>query len=197
MIVGVGGRAGARWAGNPGNVFLAVEPMIVNQQQKIRIDLGATREYVRQLRRHLRLGRRDFNVCFVGDSAIAALNAAHRGKARPTDVLSFPWAVETGDQRRPSPHGALRNSDRAKNTRRKASERPRTAAGREFSNFLGDIVISVETARRNARMEGHSVAREFRWLILHGALHLLGYDHERDGGIMTELEQQLRAQMGI
>jgi probable rRNA maturation factor len=169
--------------------------MIVNQQNEIRIDLAATRKFVGRLRRCLGLGERDFNVCFVGDEAICALNAAYRGKARPTDVLSFPWAAENGDKRRHSLKVARRSSARAKNIRRETIGLPRAVEGREFSNFLGDVVISVETARQNARAEGHSVAREIRWLILHGALHLLGYDHASDGGVMTELEQKLRAQM--
>jgi probable rRNA maturation factor len=67
----------------------------------------------------------------------------------------------------------------------------------EFKNFLGDIVISVDTAKRNARQEGHSTLNEMRWLILHGVLHLLGYNHERDHGEMTRLELALRSRLGI
>jgi rRNA maturation RNase YbeY len=62
----------------------------------------------------------------------------------------------------------------------------------EFRNFLGDIVISVETARRNARAEGHSLKTEIQWLVLHGLLHLLGHDHDADHGEMTALELSLR-----
>ena len=69
--------------------------------------------------------------------------------------------------------------------------------GREFGHFLGDIMISVDTARRNARREGHSTLDEIRWLILHGALHLLGYDHARDNGEMLRLELSLRERQGI
>ena len=67
----------------------------------------------------------------------------------------------------------------------------------EFKNFLGDIVISVDTAMTNARQEGHSTLNEIRWLILHGVLHLLGYDHEHDHGEMTRLEHALRSRLGI
>ena len=67
----------------------------------------------------------------------------------------------------------------------------------EFKNFLGDIVISVDTAKRNARKEGHSTLNEIRWLILHGLLHLLGYNHEYDQGEMTRLELALRSRLGI
>lgn len=57
---------------------------------------------------------------------------------------------------------------------------------------LGDIVIGVPTARRQARRAGHSMERELRELILHGVLHCLGYDHESDDGTMDRLERGLR-----
>jgi len=66
-----------------------------------------------------------------------------------------------------------------------------------ITNFLGDVVISVETARRNARAEKHSTLNEIRWLVLHGVLHLLGYDHEHDIGEMIALELALREQLGV
>jgi probable rRNA maturation factor len=58
-------------------------------------------------------------------------------------------------------------------------------------------VISAETARRNARAATHSTAREIRWLILHGVLHLLGYDHETDRGEMAAFELALRERLKI
>jgi probable rRNA maturation factor len=169
--------------------------MIVNRQNEIRLDLGATRKFVERLRKRLGLGRREFNVCFVADQSMAALNSVYRGKAGSTDVLSFPWTAEGSGQCRPLPRiipgtTILKKAEPKKNGRRSAD-----VARDEFSNFLGDIVISTETARRNAKLEGHSLAREIRWLILHGALHLLGYDHENDGGVMTALELKLRAQL--
>ena len=146
--------------------------MIVNKQDRMELNLAGLRAYVRRVRSVLKLGKGDFNVCFVNDDEICRLNSLYRGKAFPTDVLSFPWQDgEAGD--------------------------PEPLEAGEFKGFWGDIVISVETAARNARAEGHSTEAEIRWLILHGALHLLGYDHETDQGEMTGLELSLRESLGL
>jgi probable rRNA maturation factor len=60
---------------------------------------------------------------------------------------------------------------------------------------LGDVVISVEMAERNARSGGRTLARELDVLALHGFLHVLGYDHETDGGTMDRLERRLRKRL--
>lgn len=62
---------------------------------------------------------------------------------------------------------------------------------------LGDIVISLDQARRQASDERHSIATEIRYLLLHGVLHALGYDHARDDGEMDALEVQVRAATGL
>jgi probable rRNA maturation factor len=140
--------------------------LIINRQSEVRIDLAAARIFAKKVHTLLRLQRKEFNVCFVSDREIRKLNAAYRGKPTATDVLSFPW-------------------------RQKNRVRPKlTADG--FGRFLGDVVISARTARRNARAEGHSTRAEISWLILHGVLHLLGYNHETDTGEMNALELSLR-----
>jgi len=63
--------------------------------------------------------------------------------------------------------------------------------------FLGEIVIARGVARRQARDARHSELTELRVLALHGLLHLLGYDHERDGGRMRRAEQRLRRKGGL
>jgi rRNA maturation RNase YbeY len=137
----------------------------LNHQSEETVDLVDARRSARCLRSALRLGRRDFNVCFVSDKEICEFNKIYRKKPYPTDVLSFPWRG---------------NGKRTK------------AGGNEFENFLGDVIISARTARRNAREEGHSLREEIRWLMLHGVLHLLGYDHATDSGEMAALELALR-----
>ena len=70
---------------------------------------------------------------------------------------------------------------------------PLTASDR----FAGDIAISAEIAATNARRLGHSSADEIKILVLHGVLHLAGYDHERDNGEMAGREFQLRRAFGL
>jgi probable rRNA maturation factor len=64
-------------------------------------------------------------------------------------------------------------------------------------SHLGDIVISLDQARRQAADEKHSLATEVRYLIVHGILHSLGYDHETDNGEMNALELEVRAKVGL
>ena len=61
--------------------------------------------------------------------------------------------------------------------------------------FLGEIVVSLDTARRQARDAGHPEIRELEELVLHGTLHLLGYDHAGDRGEMNTLELRLREEL--
>jgi probable rRNA maturation factor len=63
--------------------------------------------------------------------------------------------------------------------------------------YLGDIAISPATARRYARQNGRKLSSELRVLILHGVLHLLGYDHETDRGEMDRVERKLRKRFGL
>jgi probable rRNA maturation factor len=65
------------------------------------------------------------------------------------------------------------------------------------SPHLGDIVIARGVARRQARAEAHPESTEWRVLALHGLLHLLGYDHEGDGGAMRRVERRLRRRGGL
>jgi probable rRNA maturation factor len=62
---------------------------------------------------------------------------------------------------------------------------------------LGDIVISIDQARRQATEQKHSLATEIRYLILHGTLHALGYNHETDDGEMNALEVEVRSAVGL
>jgi probable rRNA maturation factor len=65
------------------------------------------------------------------------------------------------------------------------------------AEYIGDIAISPETARRNARRFSRSLPEEMRILILHGMIHLAGFDHETDHGEMDRLERRLRKRLGV
>ncbi len=67
----------------------------------------------------------------------------------------------------------------------------------EAEKIAGDVAISVETARRQAAEQGHSLGVELQVLMLHGMLHLAGYDHENDEGRMRRRERQLRAKLAL
>ncbi|MEW6320746.1 MAG: rRNA maturation RNase YbeY [Acidobacteriota bacterium] len=71
------------------------------------------------------------------------------------------------------------------------------AAPRGGARYLGDIVIATGVAARQADEAGHALSTELRVLALHGLLHLLGHDHERDGGAMARLEARLRRKGGL
>ncbi len=115
------------------------------------------------------------SLAIVGDAKVRTLNRTYRGLDRATDVLSFP------DRKMGS--GKVFG-------RRSAKTLPDPI-------FLGDIVIARGVARRQARAAGHSERDELRVLALHGLLHLVGYDHEHDGGAMARLERRLRAKGGL
>ena len=65
------------------------------------------------------------------------------------------------------------------------------------AEYIGDIAISPETARRNARRYSRSLPVEMRILILHGMIHLAGFDHDSDNGEMDRLERRLRKRLGV
>src|SRR5579884_1565615 len=87
----------------------------------------------------------------------------------------------------------LNSTFRRKNSTTDVLSFPAAAA----NGFVGDIAISVDIARKNARALGHSLNDEVRILILHGILHLAGYDHENDRGEMEQKEISLRRRLGL
>jgi probable rRNA maturation factor len=148
--------------------------MILNRQRSARVPRRSLELFLRRVQTELGVASTSVTVCFVSDAEIARMNKAFRKKGGPTDVLSFP--AET--RRKPRP------------LRRKRKPLP-------VSGYLGDIAISAATARRNAARIGRTVATELRILILHGVLHLLGYDHETDRGQMQRIESKLRRRLGL
>lgn len=93
-----------------------------------------------------------------------------------------------GDRRMRSLNRTWRREDRPTDV---LSFLPFVESSSSFSSFLGDLVIDVPYAARQARRRGHPVAREIQILLAHGLLHLLGYDHETDDGTMFRLQRRL------
>lgn len=129
--------------------------------------LGALAQKVLQ-----RLGQpeTELGLVLVNDRQIRRLNKKYRGIDSPTDVLSFTLSLD-----------------------------PKTikGKGRTLPPLLGDVVISLQTARRQAREEGRALRQEVGLLLIHGILHLLGFDHEeaRDARRMRRKERELAREL--
>lgn len=122
-------------------------------------------------RRHDLSEAAEVSLTLVDDEQIHELNRDYRGVDRPTDVISF--ALEEGDE-------------------------PAIIGG-PAEMLLGEIVISMETAMRQAAEYGHSLEREVAFLALHGMLHLLGYDHmtQEDEKRMFDKQTEILAALGV
>ena len=112
------------------------------------------------------------SVLFTCDDFIASLNKRYRDEDGSTDVLAFPMSDDEDDiepEESPMPY------------------------------MLGDIVISLDTAARQAESQGRPLRQELALLLVHGTLHLLGYDHmtEEDKKIMRQREEELLAAVGL
>jgi probable rRNA maturation factor len=147
--------------------------LLENHQRAVRVDLPALRLFLASVRRQLKLASRAVGVRLIDDCEMTRLNQTYRKKKGTTDVLSFPF-----EQQFPSAD---------------PDQKPK----RRSAAYLGDIAISPKVARRNAKQFGRSFLDELRILILHGIIHLLGYDHETDQGQMDTIEQTLRRRLGL
>ncbi|MCL2003623.1 MAG: rRNA maturation RNase YbeY [Oscillospiraceae bacterium] len=110
------------------------------------------------------------DISFVSDNEMRGLNRLQRGVNKTTDVLSFPM--------------------------RTPGDRPDPDTGRVY---IGDVLISVRRAAKQAKEYGHSIERELAYLAAHGTLHLLGYDHELewDRAVMRKKEDAVMERLGL
>lgn len=109
----------------------------------------------------------DVSLSFIGDASMRRLNRRYRRKDATTDVLAFPMRHI---RPRLTPH-----------------------ASRFTSSLLGDVVISLPQAARQARERGLPLQHELATLLIHGMLHLLGYDHERNSREAQRMQRKERA----
>ena len=138
---------------------------VINRQRLREIDRDRTAALSRAVLDRIGCPEAVLTVTFIRDRAMRRLNRDYRGIDGPTDVLSF--AYHEGEE----------------------------APECDETSHIGDVVISVETAGRFARELGLSFDREIEFLVIHGALHLAGYDHETDDGEMNRLERRLRKEL--
>ena len=153
--------------------------MMENHQRRVQIALPPLRKYFARVRSLVGLGEDAATIWFVDDTQMARWNRTYRGKRGTTDVLSFPS-----------------NTNGDSHARRRARSAGQSANGAS-DGYLGDIAISPAVARRNARRFGRTLPDELRILVLHGLLHLMGYDHETDNGEMARVENRLRVKLGL
>ena len=153
-----------------------IKVIITNDQKEIKIPTGV-RMLIRRccnavlVNEHFE-GSAEISVRFVDDEIIHELNREYRHVDRSTDVLSFPLG-ENGVYDINHDTGA---------------------------KVLGDIVISIQHAVKQAELYGHSLQREIAFLTVHSMLHLLGYDHEAEGlerVRMREKEEAVLTQLGL
>ena len=105
----------------------------------------------------------ELSLRLTDDTEIQALNAQYREQNKPTDVLAFA-ALEL--------------------------DCPQSVEMRSLPLYLGDIIISVDTANYQAQQHGHTLKTELAWLAAHGLLHLLGWDHPDEAHLVQMLTQQ-------
>jgi probable rRNA maturation factor len=140
-----------------------------NEVKKSGVDVRRLKSVARVLLREVNEPDSGLSLSLVADDRIQELNRQHRGKDKPTDVLSFP----------------LYEPD----------EEPHADAER----LLGDVVISVDTARRQAAEYDAPLQNELYRLLIHGLLHVMGHDHEEpdERAAMEAEERRLAAAIGM
>jgi probable rRNA maturation factor len=158
---------------------MSVDLFVANEQDEVSIDLERwTALSIAVLAARGVTANAEMSLLFVDETTIAHLNEEFLGKVGPTDVLSFPIEdEETYSGRVPDQGGTGPGST--------ANERPVT--------LIGDVLVCPAVALRNAIEHDTSDDDEFALLIVHGILHLLGFDHvvDTEAEVMEALEREL------
>ena len=123
---------------------------VQSRVRRVKIDQASLERSARAILADIGETSAELGVLLVGDQRMRGLNRRYRGKDRTTDVLAFAMREGVAPQ-----------------------------ASRHISAMLGDVVIAVPTAARQAKQGQRSLDEELRVLLIHGILHLCGYDHER------------------
>ncbi len=139
---------------------------VINRQRLHKLERGQIALLGQAVLRRIDRDDKAATITFIRDTEMHRLNRDYRGIDKPTDVLAFAYHEGLSDNELPLE-----------------------------PDHLGDVVISVETAQRYAQEQNISFATEINWLVIHGLLHLAGYDHETDNGEMRRLEKRLRKEL--
>lgn len=136
--------------------------LLIQNRSRLKIDLKKIKRWVSLILKKPGYQDSEISILFVDDEGIRVLNKNYRGKDRATDVLSFSQLEEVKNSKLQTPNSEL---------------------------LLGDVVISLETAKRQAKERGHSFEKEVFILLTHGIFHLLGYDHEGNRKMAQEMRR--------
>lgn len=139
---------------------------IVNRQRLHKLDHKDIKQLGQSVLARVKRGECSITITFIRDAVMQQLNRDYRRIDKPTDVLAFAY------------HEGMSDNEPDHNP-----------------DFLGDVIISVETAARYAHEQSITFETEINWLVIHGLLHLAGYDHETDHGEMRRLERRLRKEL--
>jgi probable rRNA maturation factor len=150
------------------NFLPTVKIEIINRQRLFSINRAEAALLAASVLHSLNRADVSLTITFIRDRLMQRLNREYRQMDQPTDVLSFVYDVY--------------------------DEAEKGGFSADARN-LGDVIISVETAARYATKLGLTFEQEIRNLIIHGTLHLAGYDHETDDGEMNRLERRLRREL--
>ena len=142
------------------------EVEVINKQRLHKLEQNQIVRLGQALLARIDRGNYAVTITFIRDRVMQHLNRDYRNTDKPTDVLAFAY------------HECMSDNEPNHNP-----------------DFLGDVVISVETAARYADEQGITLETEINWLVIHGLLHLAGYDHETDQGEMRRLERRLRKEL--
>jgi probable rRNA maturation factor len=163
-----------------------VPVILQNRQRTVIVNIPRLRRVAGAVLAAAHAGDAELSVLLVSDRRMRQLNLKYRNKDRSTDVLAFPllkrFSAETSKLRKPQAHAS---DVPATPQRKKPLARP--------PMLLGDVVISMPTALRQAAERGHGLFDEVVRLLIHGILHLVGYDHERGAREAARMARKERA----
>jgi len=164
----------------------------------VRCESAVARRYVERLRadadallRANGLGDCELSILIAGNGRVRSLNRDYRGRDRVTDVLAF-----AQDEAAAAAAARAAAAAASSGPHRRATATARAQVRSPLP--LGDVVISIDTARRQAVADGIATGERLRALLVHGFLHLLGYDHERSAAAARRMfarERELAAEL--